>query len=266
MRKKIIAGNWKMHMLREAGAALARDVAPVADRCRDVDVVLCPPYTCLAAVAAVLDGTSVGLGAQDVFWREKGAYTGQVAPSMLADLGVSYAIVGHSESRGRFGVPEPEFDDIILAHFGDSDRTVNLKLRAAVVAGLTAICCVGETLLEREADATDAVIAGQVEGALRDVGAATLASVVFAYEPVWAIGTGRTCEAAEADRVCGLVRAAVGRLYGADAAAAIRVQYGGSVKPANARQLLGMPNIDGALVGGASLVASDFAQIVEACV
>jgi triosephosphate isomerase len=266
MRKKIIAGNWKMHMLQEAGAALAREIAPVAGRYTGVDVVLCPPYTSLVAVGAAIAGTRVGLGAQDVFWKEKGAYTGQVAPSMLVDLGVAYAIVGHSETRGRFGVAEPGFDGQVLAHFGESDRTVNLKLRAAVAAGLTAICCVGETLAEREAMATDAVIADQVQGALRDVEATGLSSVVFAYEPVWAIGTGRTCESAEADRVCGLARTEIGRLYGPDVAAAVRVQYGGSVKPANAHELLAMPNIDGALVGGASLVASDFTQIVEACV
>lgn len=265
MRKKIIAGNWKMHMLRESGAALAREIVPTANVRRDVDVVLCPPYTALETVHAAIAGSAVALGAQDVFWKEKGAYTGQVAPSMLLDAGVSYVIVGHSEMRGRFGVPEPDFDEQILAHFGESDRTVNLKLRAAVAAGLRVICCVGETLAEREANRTDAIVASQVAAALAGVAASDMESVIFAYEPVWAIGTGRTCEADEADRVCGVIRSEVGRLLGSSIADGVRVQYGGSVKPSNAADLLGRPNVDGALVGGASLVAADFCKIIEAC-
>lgn len=264
MRTKIIAGNWKMHMLRHEGAALAREVAAGAAS-GVADVVLCPPYTALDVVREAIRGTTVQLGAQDVFWKEKGAYTSQVAPSMLVDAGVAYAIVGHSETRGRFGVPEPDFDATVIAHFGESDRTVNLKLRAATDAGLVAICCVGETLSEREAGQTDTIITSQVAAALAGVDAGALASVVFAYEPVWAIGTGRTCESDEADRVCGVIRSEVGRIYGRNAAQSIRVQYGGSVKPSNARELLGKPNIDGALVGGASLAAADFIQIIEAC-
>ncbi len=264
MRRTIIAGNWKMHMLTAEGRALAEDLKGLAAEVPSRDVVLCPPYTALAAVGATLVGTGVQLGAQDVFWKEKGAYTGQVAPSMLVDLGVTVVIVGHSETRGRFGVPEPDMDDVVLAHFGDSDRTVNLKLKAARSVGLTVICCVGETLAEREAGETDRVVSSQVEGALSGLDAATLEGVVLAYEPVWAIGTGKTCETAEADRVCGVIRQAVSRLFGAASGDAMRIQYGGSVKPGNAAELLACPNIDGALVGGASLVASDFAAIVKA--
>jgi triosephosphate isomerase len=264
MRRQIIAGNWKMHMLVGEARALAEQTTSLAHAMPGVDVVLCPPYTALAAVADVITGSGVHLGAQDVFWKEKGAYTGQVAPSMLLDLGVHFVIVGHSECRGRFGVPEPDMDAHVLAHFGDNDRTVNLKLRAARQAGLNVICCVGETLAEREAGNTDVVVGEQVAGALAGIDASVLEGVVMAYEPVWAIGTGKTCEPDEADRVCGVIRSTVGRLFGASSAAAIRIQYGGSVKPGNAADLLARPNIDGALVGGASLVATDFAAIVKA--
>lgn len=264
MRRKIIAGNWKMHMLRAAAKELAIQVAPLGSAPK-ADVVVCPPYTALGVVGDAIASSGVHLGAQDVFWNEKGAYTGQVAPSMLVDAGVRYVIVGHSETRGRFGVPEPGMDDVVLAHFGENDRTVNLKLKAARSVGLVVICCVGETLAERRSGTTDEVVAAQVRGGIADLTAAELEGVVMAYEPVWAIGTGETCESVEADRVCGVIRAEVGVLYGADAADALRVQYGGSVKPNNARDLLSRPNIDGALVGGASLVATDFAAIVEAC-
>jgi triosephosphate isomerase len=227
-------------------------------------VVICPPYTALATAADAFSGTALALGAQDLFWKDKGAYTGQISPQMLVEIGCQYVIVGHSERRGRFGVPEPDFDADILAHFGDSDRTVNLKLRAALAAGLIPICCVGETLAERQADRTDAIVAEQTTAALRHVAQEQMHRVVFAYEPVWAIGTGEVCAAEEADRVCGVIRAAVKALYGAETASALRIQYGGSVKPDNAADLLSRPNIDGALVGGASLKAGDFAAIVAA--
>jgi triosephosphate isomerase len=265
MRRKIIAGNWKMNMLLAEARALAAAVAPLAAASPEVDVVLCPPYTAIGAVADAVAGSGTLVAGPDVFWEEEGAYTGQVAPSMLLDAGVSHVIVGHSECRGRFGVPIPNMDDVSRAHFGDSDRTVNRKVVAATNAGLIAICCVGETLAEREAGTTDDVVAAQVRGALLGLGEAAMARVVMAYEPVWAIGTGKTCGSDEADRVCGVIRTEVGRLFGAACAEAVRVQYGGSVKPANARELLGKPNIDGALVGGASLVGDDFAKIVQAC-
>lgn len=264
MRRTIIAGNWKMHKTTAEAVALIEELAPAAAERPDVETLVAPPYTALAAAAGALAGTGIGLGAQDVFWKESGAYTGQIAPSMLTDLGVRYVIIGHSECRGRFGVPEPDFDAAILAHFGDSDATVNRKLKASLAAGLQPIVCVGETIDERRAGRTDSLVAGQVEGALSGIDPSAVPALVFAYEPVWAIGTGEVCGAAEADRVCGVIRATVGKLYGAGAADAVRVQYGGSVKPSNAEELLAKPNIDGALVGGASLKAPDFAGIIAA--
>jgi triosephosphate isomerase (TIM) len=265
MRRKVIAGNWKMHMTTAEAAQLVNELKPLVAGA-SAEVIVCPPYTAIQTVRDALGGSAIALGAQDVFWKSKGAYTGQIAPAMLMDLGVSYAIVGHSESRGRFGVPEPDFDESILRHFGDTDASVNRKLLAALAAGLTPICCVGETIGERREGRTDAIVASQTEAALQGVeGARSVGAIVFAYEPVWAIGTGEVCDADEADRVCGLIRRTVGRLYGSEAADRVRVQYGGSMKPDNAEELLAKPNIDGGLVGGASLKAGDFAAIVSAC-
>lgn len=264
MRRPIIAGNWKMNKTRAEAVALINELRPlVADR-PDVETLVCPPYTALHVAREALSGSQIALGAQDVFWKEKGAYTGQIAPSMLVDLGVRYVIVGHSEARGRFGAPGPDFDGVILLHFGDTDASVNRKLKAALAAELVPICCVGETIVERKAGETDDVVRTQTENALDGVNEAAVPGLVFAYEPVWAIGTGEVCESDEADRVCGVIRATIGKLVGQSVAAAVRVQYGGSVKPDNAEELLAKPNIDGALVGGASLKAGDFAAIVNA--
>jgi len=265
MRRPIIAGNWKMHKTCAEAVALIQELKPLVDGRADVDVVVCPPYTALSVSREALRGSGIELGAQDVFWKASGAYTGQIAPGMLTDLGVTHVIVGHSERRGRFGVPEPDFQGAILLHFGDTDASVNRKLRAALQAALTPICCVGETIGERRAGSTDDVVSTQTENALSGVEPGVVPSIVFAYEPVWAIGTGEVCGAQEADRVCGVIRSTVERLFGAEAAARVRVQYGGSVKPDNAADLLSQPNIDGALVGGASLKAADFAAIVNAC-
>jgi triosephosphate isomerase len=199
-----------------------------------------------------------------MFWKESGAYTGQIAPGMLTDLGVTHVVIGHSERRGRFGVPEEGFTEEVLAHFGENDRTVNLKVKAALKHGLTPIACCGETLDERRSGTTDAVVSGQIERGLADLTPEQATATVIAYEPVWAIGTGETCASEEADRVCGVIRETVGRLFGAGTAEAVRIQYGGSVKPDNAQDLLGRPNIDGALVGGASLKAADFVAIIRA--
>src|SRR5579871_465264 len=264
MRRKILAGNWKLHCTRAEASDLANALAAQLTANQGAEVVVCPPFTALQTVGALLEGSAIALGAQNVFWKEKGAYTGQIAPRMLTVLGCRYVIVGHSEARGRFGVPEPDFDADILASFGDNDITVNLKLRAALAGGLIPICCVGETLSERNANKTEATISEQTAAALREVTAEQAAGLVFAYEPVWAIGTGEVCPAGEADRICGVVRATVGKLYGDTVAEAVRVQYGGSVKPDNAHELLSKPHIDGALVGGASLKAADFAAIVAA--
>ncbi len=264
MRKPIIAGNWKLNSTIAEAQALVSELKALLSSSTGVDVVVCPPFTALSTVGTAITSSVLQLGAQDIFFRQKGAYTGQISGPMLLDCGCKYAIMGHSERRGRFGVPEPDLTDEILEVFGDNDKTVNLKLRAALANGLTPICCVGEILAEREAGKTDDVVRDQVIGALVGVSPSEAATVVFAYEPVWAIGTGKVCAADEADRVCGVIRATVGSLAGDEAAEAVRIQYGGSVKPDNAQDLLGRPNIDGALVGGASLKASDFAAIVNA--
>jgi triosephosphate isomerase len=232
-----------------------------------VDVVICPPYTVYHAVReAIGDFQGIAIGAQDAFWKTSGAYTSQVSPEMLIDAGVTYVILGHSETRGRFGVAEPDFTPDILRVFGETDATVNRKTRAAITAGLVPIVCIGETKTEREAGHTDGVVQAQVTGALQDITANAVAGIVFAYEPVWAIGTGLTCSADEADRVCGVVRQTVAALHDAATAEAVRIQYGGSMKPDNAADLLARPNIDGGLIGGASLKAADFAAIIHAAV
>lgn len=264
MRQIVIAGNWKLNCTQSEAERLVGELLGRLEIAGGVAVVICPPFTALSAVGESLAGTGVALGSQDVFWKDKGAYTGQISAPMLRELGCRYAIVGHSERRGRFGVPEPDFDADVLAYFGERDAVVNRKLRAALAGGLIPICCVGETLAERQAGDTDAVVSGQVTAALKDVTAEEAANLIFAYEPVWAIGTGETCAPEEADRVCGVVRQTVGGLYDAATAEAVRVQYGGSVNAGNAADLLARPNIDGALVGGASLKPADFATIVKA--
>jgi triosephosphate isomerase len=263
-RRKIIAGNWKMHNTCQEARELVSEVGRLIPGNRTVDVVICPPFTALSAIRDLTRNFGIGLGAQNMFWKDEGAYTGQISARMLADVGADYVILGHSEARGRFGVPEPNFDESILKYFGDSDSTVNRKLHAAINGGLVPICCVGETLQERDAAITDVVVESQTERALQGVTALQAAGLIIAYEPVWAIGTGRVCEAVEADRVCGVIRSAIRRSYGDDSAERVRIQYGGSVKPTNAAELLNMPQIDGALVGGASLNATDFAAIIDA--
>ncbi len=264
MRIKIVAGNWKMNGTRAEAESLMKELLPLIAGNKTVETVVCPPFALLDKVEGLIAGSAVSLGGQDVFWKDKGAYTGQISAKMLLDLGAKYVLVGHSERRGRFGVPEPDFNEDILAHFGDNDTVVNRKTKAAIAAGLIPIICVGETLAERKSGDTDSVIIGQVSIALRELTGEQVAALVFAYEPVWAIGTGEVCASNEADRVCGVIRETVGRLFGANVAEAVRVQYGGSVKPENAVELLSKRNIDGALVGGASLKASDFAAIVNA--
>jgi len=265
MRKKIIAGNWKMNKTIGEGIALVEELKPLVAGAANVDVVVCPPFTALYAVSQAAKGSNIAVGGQGVFWKKSGAYTSSVAPGMLVDAGAQYAIIGHSETRGRFGVAEPDFTPEILAIFGESNATVNLKTIAAIENGLLPIVCVGETLAERKDGNTDAVVAEHVTLALKNVSAADVAGkVIFAYEPVWAIGTGEVCAADEADRVCGVVRSTVASLYDAATAEAVRIQYGGSMKPDNAVELLSKPNIDGGLIGGASLKAADFAGIVNA--
>ncbi len=262
MRKQIIAGNWKMYKtIPEAVELVEQLKAGVASS--NADVLICPPFTALYAVSKALEGSSIGLGAQNLFWKGQGAYTSQIAPGMLKDVGCSYVIIGHSETRGRFGVPETELKPY-LSYFSESDETVNLKVKAAFEADLIPIVCVGETSDERNSGNTDKVIARQIEVGLNLISPEKASSMVIAYEPVWAIGTGDVCEPDEANRVCGVIRAVIRRMFGAAAAEKIRIQYGGSVKPDNAAPLLSQADIDGALVGGASLKAEDFIAIVKA--
>jgi triosephosphate isomerase len=264
MRTPIIAGNWKLHKTVGEAVSLVEALKPRVAGRSDVEVVVCPPYTALAATRAALEGAAIRLGAQDVFWKESGAYTGRVAPGMLRDVGCDYVIIGHSETRGRFGVPDPEMTPEILASFGENDATVNLKAKAALAHGLTPILCCGELLAERRDGRTDEVVRQQIGRGLEGLAPEQVGGLVLAYEPVWAIGTGEVCAPDEANRVCGVIRDQVRRQFGAPAAEAVRIQYGGSCKPENAADLLPQPEIDGALVGGASLKAEDFAAIVQA--
>ncbi len=264
MRKKIIAGNWKMNKTVGEALALVEELKPLMAEVNSVDVVICPAYTALYAVNEALSGTNIALGAQEAFWKESGAYTSQISLPMLADVGVTYVILGHSETRGRFGVPDTELTPDLMRTFGESDAGVNIKTQATLAAGLMPVICVGETLSEKHRNETDDVIRVQVLGALAGVSTKQVVQIVFAYEPVWAIGTGETCAPEEADRVCGVVRHAVLEAHGQEAADAVRIQYGGSMKPDNAAELLSRPNIDGGLIGGASLKAKDFAAIIAA--
>ena len=248
-RKPFIAGNWKMHFTHTEAAALGARLGARLGAHTGARVMVAPPFTALQAVADAVRGSAIELGAQNVNPEAGGAHTGEVACAMLAALGVGVVIVGHSERRHVYGE-----DDALIAR----------KLRAVVDAGLEAVLCVGETLAERDAGAAAAVVARQLRAALGTCSAADLGRVVVAYEPVWAIGTGRTASVADADAMHREVRAVVGELAGAAAAAELVVQYGGSVKPDNAAELLASPQVDGLLVGGASLQVESFARIVAA--
>lgn len=260
MRTKLVVGNWKMNnTIREAAAAVDSFIK-IVDAKPDVDVVICPSYLAIPRVRELLRNTHVKVGAQDAFWEEKGAYTGQVSPAMLYDAGVSFCIVGHSETRGRFG--KMETDPATIGYFGETDLTVNKKIQCLVYYSITPILCVGETDAERAAGQTDSVIAAQLEGALKGLDSVELYGLVVAYEPVWAIGTGQTCDSEEAERVCGFIRGWLAKRLGEDEADTIRILYGGSVKSSNSRELFHKPNIDGGLVGGASLDPEEFRKIV----
>ncbi len=250
-RRPIVAGNWKMNTTlgeaRTLAGALARRLAAI----EAADTVVCPPFISLDAVRQALDGGRMALGAQNAHFEEKGAFTGEVSVAMLADLGCQYVIVGHSERR---------------AIFGERDDLVAKKVNAVLAHGMTPIVCVGESLQQNEAGKTEQVVGGQVRAALGGLPPEQVGSLVIAYEPVWAIGTGRAASAADANTTIGFIRRTVGEVAGADAARATRIQYGGSVTAANAAELFGQPEIDGALVGGASLKVDDFVVICEAAV
>lgn len=249
MRTPLIAGNWKMNLLRDSSVDLVHGLVEAIGTA-SVDVAVCPPAVYLHDVAATLAGSNIGLGAQNMSDQAEGAFTGEVSGAMLKDLGCKYVILGHSERRQLFG---------------ETDASVNAKLKKSLADGLIPIVCVGETLDEREAGTTAQVVAEQVRGSLADLTAQQASQIVIAYEPVWAIGTGKTATPEQAEEVHAQIRGLLTELFG-DVADTIRIQYGGSVKPDNAAELLGKPNIDGALVGGASLKADSFAAIVKAAV
>lgn len=249
MRTRIIAGNWKMHKTAEEAVQFTKEVLAKLPKSDKVEAVICPPAVYLASLVDLTKGTDLHVSAQTMHEATDGAFTGEVSPSMLASIGVKHVVIGHSERR---------------QYYNETDETVNAKTKAAFENGLTPIVCVGETLEQRESSATVQVVADQVTKALKDVSAEDAKKAVIAYEPIWAIGTGKTATAKDANEVCGEVRKTVEALYGSDVANAVRIQYGGSVNPKNIEELLSMTDIDGALVGGASLEAGSFLQLVEA--
>jgi triosephosphate isomerase (TIM) len=263
-RVPLAAGNWKMNKTVGEALALVADLKPRVADLSGAEVAVCPPATALYAVGQALADSKIDLGAQDIFWEEKGAYTGMLAPAMLKDVGCSYVIVGHSERRGRFGKADPKLTPELATVFGDNDATVNRKAQAALANGLRPIICCGELLSEREAGQTDAVIANQLRRDLQDLDAGRADDIVIAYEPVWAIGTGQVCEAGEANRVIAAIRGVVRECLGA-AADKIRLLYGGSVTADNVAGIMIQEEIDGVLVGGACLQAESFAKIAAAC-
>ncbi len=248
LRKAVIAGNWKMNKTPAEATALINEMKPlVADA--DCEVVLCVPFVDLSAALNTAEGSNIKIGAENCHWAESGAYTGEVSTGMLKEMGVEYVVIGHSERR---------------TYFGETDQTVNLRTLAALKAGLKPIVCVGETLEQRELGYTETLLKFQTKMALTNVSAEDLKNVIIAYEPVWAIGTGVTATADQADEGNGFVRAAIEEAYGKDAAESVTIQYGGSMNAGNADELVAKYHVDGGLIGGASLKAPDFAAIVKA--
>ena len=248
MKRNVIAGNWKMNNTPAEAAALIKEMAPLVKDTK-CDVVICAPYVDLTAAIEAAKGTNIKIGAENVHWAKSGAFTGEVSADMLKAIGVEYVIIGHSERR---------------QYFGETDLTVNERLKAALAAGLIPIVCVGETLDQRELGITGEVVAMQTKIAFKDIDADAAKGIIIAYEPVWAIGTGKTATDEQADEVCGLIRGVLADMYDADTAAASVIQYGGSMNAGNAAGLLAKEHIDGGLIGGASLKAKDFSIIVEA--
>lgn len=248
MRKPLIAGNWKMYKTINEAITLANGIKRQLLDFKDVDIVLCPPFTALASVYEVIMDTDIVLGAQDLFWEKEGAFTGEVSSIMLKDCGCEFVIIGHSERRQYF------FED---------DAAVNKKIRAALSVGLIPICCIGETLKEREEDKTIAVVENQLKGCLKDLEVDELQRLTIAYEPLWAIGTGVNATPQQAEEVQKFIREFIAKNFSLGVAGIMRILYGGSVKPANIKELMHQEDIDGALVGGASLDVDSFVQIVK---
>ncbi|MCI9291004.1 MAG: triose-phosphate isomerase [Clostridia bacterium] len=248
MRQPIIAGNWKMNNTIAATKALLTDLIPLVKDAK-AEVVVCVPYTNIATAGEIIKGTNIKLGAENVHWAEKGAFTGEISADMLVELGVEYVIIGHSERR---------------QYFGETDQTVNARVKAALSKGLKPIICVGETLEEREGGLVESVLVRQTTEAFKDIDKSQLENIVIAYEPVWAIGTGKTATAQDANDTIAIIRNTMANLYCKDCAEnKVRIQYGGSMNPKNASELMAMPQIDGGLIGGASLKAVDFSQVVK---
>lgn len=247
-RKNVIAGNWKMNLNRTDAKNLLTSLTPLV-KDATCEVIACVPYTNLETALAVTQGTNIKVGAQNCHFAEAGAYTGEISAGMLAEMGVTHVVIGHSERR---------------QYFGETDQTVHQRTAAALAAGLTVILCVGELLEDRENEITAELVALQTKVALRGIPKESISRVILAYEPVWAIGTGKTATAAQANEVCAVLRGVIGELYGADTAAGMVIQYGGSMNKDNAAELLAQPDVDGGLIGGASLKAEDFAAIVNA--
>lgn len=248
-RTILIAGNWKMNLTVAEAMPLIDALKARTAEMQGVDVAVCPPFTTISAVAGTLAGTPIGVGAQNVHWENSGAFTGELSAAMLKEAGASYVIIGHSERR---------------QFFGETDSGVNMRLKASLAAGLIPIVCIGETLTERETGKTECVVRTQLEGALAGIAAADVAKTVVAYEPVWAIGTGRTATPQQAQEVHACLRALLTGMYDSGTADQVRILYGGSMKPGNAKELLAQPDIDGGLIGGASLKADDFLGIITA--
>ncbi len=245
MRRPIIAGNWKMNKTAAEGAALVNELKPLV-KDADCDVVVCVPFTDIPAVSAAAKGSNIHVGAQNVHFAEKGAYTGEISAEMLKEFGVEYVIIGHSERR---------------QYFGETDETVNKRMHAALAAGLTPIVCVGESLEERETGKTEAVLSVQIEEGLK--GLEDVSKIVIAYEPIWAIGTGKTATAEQANETIAFIRKKCAEVFCPKCAEKVRIQYGGSMNAKNCKELMAMPEIDGGLIGGASLKAEDFSFIVN---
>jgi triosephosphate isomerase len=247
MRKSIIAGNWKMHNNIEEAVKLVTELKPLVKDAK-CDVVVCPTFVCLDAVKKAAEGTNIKVGAQNMYFEEKGAFTGEVSPNMLQAMGIDYVIIGHSERR---------------QYFNETDESVNKKLKAAFSHNLVPILCVGESLNERESGITSEVIGKQIKLDLSGLTSEMVEKLVVAYEPIWAIGTGKTATKEEANETIAFIRKTIASIYGNDVADKTRIQYGGSVKPSTIKEQMSMSDIDGALVGGASLKAEDFSAIVN---
>ncbi len=247
MKRDIIAGNWKMNKTNAETKQLITELIPLV-KDATCEVVCCVPFTNIVTARKAARGTNIKIGAQNVHWAEKGAFTGEISADMLKELKVTYVLTGHSERR---------------QYFGETDETVNLRTKAALNAGMKVIVCVGELLEERESGKTAEVVTRQTVAALKDITKMELKKIVIAYEPVWAIGTGRTATADDANDTIKIIRRAVKKLYGRASATSLRIQYGGSMNPKNATELMAMPQIDGGLIGGASLKAEDFAKVVN---